>query len=175
MQGFDPDATVSVQSITGRPKARPVPQDAPMGGANMNLLPAVCRGCGAPVPPDKRFCPRCGTPVDRTPPPHPDRPVKYCLGCGAPLTPGKKFCARCGKPTSPSRLVDSPEPENGATPPAGPALCKYCGAPIKPGKKFCSVCGSPAAEQPAEKTCSYCGTKITDGKAFCPLCGMPVK
>lgn len=50
---------------------------------------AGCRGCGAPVAHDARFCPACGvaTALAR----------QGLCGCGEPTPAGARFCGACGR------------------------------------------------------------------------------
>lgn len=63
-----------------------------------------CRQCGNALDLNARFCPACGTPVER------------CVNCGSVLLADALFCAECGTPTgqqqmseqSPDDLFDAP-------------------------------------------------------------------
>ncbi|HTY71834.1 MAG TPA: adenylate/guanylate cyclase domain-containing protein [Actinomycetes bacterium] len=46
----------------------------------------TCSHCAAEIRPSDRFCPECGTPVER---------LRYCPECGTPAERGR-FCASCG-------------------------------------------------------------------------------
>ena len=46
-----------------------------------------CAACAAPLPPEARFCPECGTSVTGS-----------CASCGHPLGAGHRFCSACGTP-----------------------------------------------------------------------------
>jgi len=66
------------------------------------------------MPPDIRFCPRCGAPA----------PLRaFCGDCGAELPAGTRFCARCGTPAA--AFVPDPAPGTGhssaATAPSPPS------------------------------------------------------
>ena len=45
-----------------------------------------CPRCGAPVEPDARFCPQCGTAMGSA-----------CPSCKATVSSGDRFCASCGR------------------------------------------------------------------------------
>jgi hypothetical protein len=52
-------------------------------------LTVACWNCGQPVPPDRKFCGRCGSPREK--------PVAtICSNCGRENPVGKKFCGQCG-------------------------------------------------------------------------------
>ncbi len=70
-----------------------------------------CRGCGAVLRREMRFCPQCGIPA-----------LKRCPACGAlrPI-PDARFCTACGRPMEP--------------------ICPACGAPSAADSQFCSACG----------------------------------
>lgn len=53
----------------------------------VSAQPKACARCQAPMAPEARFCPQCGTSAV---------PIG-CSGCGAALQPGAKFCGQCGK------------------------------------------------------------------------------
>lgn len=72
----------------GAPGVRPAPM--PQATATMS-----CRHCGNALDLDARFCPTCGTPVER------------CANCNAALLPDALFCAECGTPTSQQAEGDS--------------------------------------------------------------------
>ena len=44
-----------------------------------------CPKCGANVPPNSKFCPECGSPMER-----------HCSQCGAKISGSEKFCPQCG-------------------------------------------------------------------------------
>lgn len=48
---------------------------------------AHCAGCGEALPAGARFCPGCGSKVERS---------RFCTECGAEISAGAKFCPSCG-------------------------------------------------------------------------------
>lgn len=65
------------------------------GAAGVNPAPSpatiatiTCRQCGKALGSDSRFCPSCGTVVER------------CTNCGSVLLANALFCAECGTPTA---------------------------------------------------------------------------
>lgn len=58
---------------------------APMPQAKATM---PCRRCGNALDLDARFCPSCGTPVER------------CVNCGEALPTDALFCAECGTPVA---------------------------------------------------------------------------
>jgi predicted amidophosphoribosyltransferase len=48
---------------------------------------ATCPQCEAPLAPNAKFCPECGTKI---------KGERHCTECGAKLADGAKFCAECG-------------------------------------------------------------------------------
>ena len=48
---------------------------------------STCPNCNAPLAPNAKFCPECGTKIQEK---------KFCAECGAALSPGVKFCPECG-------------------------------------------------------------------------------
>lgn len=77
-----------------------------------------CSNCNAEIADNVKFCPKCGTKVERI------ELIKKCPNCGEPLKDGAKFCAKCGVKV---------EKEN---------KCSQCGTELKVGAKFCPVCGT---------------------------------
>ena len=67
------------------PPAQPAAPAAPAPAAT-----AACGNCQAAVTVGSKFCPECGTPMQ-----------KHCTNCNASLSATAKFCAECGTPTSP--------------------------------------------------------------------------
>jgi membrane protease subunit (stomatin/prohibitin family) len=65
------------------PAAQAPVQDAAPGTAE-------CGNCHAQVQQGAKFCPECGTALQR-----------HCTNCNASLPAGAKFCAECGTPTAP--------------------------------------------------------------------------
>ena len=49
----------------------------------------VCSQCGGSAPDGARFCPQCGSSLERT-----------CTACGSSLVAGARFCAQCGTPVA---------------------------------------------------------------------------
>ena len=47
----------------------------------------TCSSCGAPNPPEQKFCGDCGTSLGTA-----------CASCGMQAPPGQKFCGECGAP-----------------------------------------------------------------------------
>src|SRR6187402_3908145 len=87
----------SVKARTGRGDSRMARHRAStdIGGYASGLAGVIeehchmtCSSCGAAAPPNARFCPACGNPLQAS-----------CRQCGSPLLPGAKFCADCGSPT----------------------------------------------------------------------------
>lgn len=74
--------------ICGAAGARPAAPPQP-------LATMPCRQCGDALRLDARFCPSCGTPVER------------CANCGEALPADALFCAECGTPTSQQAKSDS--------------------------------------------------------------------
>lgn len=60
-------------------------QPAPVPQARATM---PCRRCGNALNLDARFCPSCGTPVER------------CVNCGEALPADALFCAECGTPVA---------------------------------------------------------------------------
>jgi tetratricopeptide (TPR) repeat protein len=52
-------------------------------------LTVPCWNCGSPLPPDRRFCGRCGSPREKP-------VVVVCAICSHENPPGKRFCGKCG-------------------------------------------------------------------------------
>jgi hypothetical protein len=55
---------------------------------------AVCRKCGSPLKPGKKFCGVCGAPIKQSSTAIPENHT--CPKCGNGLKPGVKFCSHCG-------------------------------------------------------------------------------
>ena len=76
---------------------------------------AECVSCGKPLSDISRFCPHCGTTVEKAPEPA-AAPAsatwgepETCRSCGAPLIAGDAFCGDCGTPmTSTAAAVRRP-------------------------------------------------------------------
>jgi len=79
----------------------------------------ACPECSAAIPPNARFCPRCG---------HQLLIFRQCVGCGKNLTPAARFCSRCGQPA---------ETEG----PPTARICKRCRAENLNDAVFCNACG----------------------------------
>ena len=92
----------------------PSAQQAGMAGGGMAMK--ACVSCGAQIPADAGFCPKCGKPQQAA--------GKTCPKCGATVPADAGFCPKCGQSM------------------AG-ALCQKCGAALEPGVKFCPKCGQP--------------------------------
>jgi membrane protease subunit (stomatin/prohibitin family) len=73
--------------------APPPPPQAPVQDAvpaPATPATAECGNCHAQVQQGAKFCPECGTALQ-----------KHCTNCNASLPSGAKFCAECGTPASP--------------------------------------------------------------------------
>jgi len=89
----------------------------------------ICRGCGAAIRADARFCTVCGLAV----PPAPPTPVAACARCGSAGKPDDLFCTTCGAPLAPApAMPTAPAPIVAMSPtlsvPSGPAIL-----PSRPG------------------------------------------
>ena len=77
-----------------------------------------CINCGSELPPNSKFCERCGTMVKtETPTGKNYRTKKFCEQCGAELKPGFMFCGKCGAPVKEDK---SPIPTPGPVPEPDP-------------------------------------------------------
>ena len=87
-----------------------------LGQLNISQSEARCAKCGAPLPPNAKFCFECGEKVI------PDLPANMivCPNCGNTVVKGK-FCPECGH-----KFV---------------TICSKCGKELIPGAKFCLECG----------------------------------
>ena len=65
-----------------------------------------CPVCFKDVPPGKKFCIHCGSPLPK---------VRYCTKCGAPIEGNAKFCRSCGTLISPQTFDDSSVNEDKVT------------------------------------------------------------
>jgi len=72
----------------GQGYAPPAPPAAPAAPAP--AATTACGNCQSAVTVGAKFCPECGTPMQ-----------KHCTNCNASLSATAKFCAECGTPTSP--------------------------------------------------------------------------
>jgi membrane protease subunit (stomatin/prohibitin family) len=71
------------------PAQAPAPAPtAPAGTAPAGMT--ECGNCHSPVQVGSKFCPECGTAMQ-----------KHCTNCNASLAPTAKFCAECGTPANP--------------------------------------------------------------------------
>ena len=60
----------------------------------------ICRGCGAVLEADARFCIKCGMRVEEEKAESPQMPgtgQKHCKYCGAQLPESAMFCNKCGE------------------------------------------------------------------------------
>ena len=83
----------------------------------MAATPAVesCAKCGANVPAGSKFCPECGSKIERE-----QKEEIICPSCGQSVAKGK-FCPECGQ-----KLENT---------------CPKCGNTLAAGAKFCPECG----------------------------------
>jgi RNA polymerase subunit RPABC4/transcription elongation factor Spt4 len=115
----------------------------------------ACPQCGAPVPANAEFCPKCGAqqkppaPAAQAPPPstptasaqpaysQPATVVRLrCPQCKAILPSDAEFCSSCGvKFKRPAQVPTG----------SGQRFCPSCGAETKPGARFCPICGQTMA------------------------------
>ncbi len=69
-------------------------QSAPESPAQKSEMPTdagrVCDACRSRVPPNARFCGRCGAPVA-------EAERVFCTACGKPLKASARFCRFCGQ------------------------------------------------------------------------------
>ena len=76
-----------------------------------------CPDCSQSIPPESRFCPRCGAQ---------QVVLDKCAECDKNLPPGAKFCPRCGAPVQTE---------------AHSKICPHCQAENLPSAVFCNQCG----------------------------------
>ena len=91
-----------------------------LSGAAAQPSPSQCPHCGATLPSESAFCPKCGQSLLEK---------RVCRFCGAPLPPESAFCPHCGKKQA--------------------ETCAACGAEMDAGGKFCPRCGAPRKEEEA--------------------------
>ncbi len=116
------------------PEAAPVVQAAPV--PRTASYGHVCPKCQIELPPEAKFCPRCGGSAQDIAPPAVAGPA--CVQCGSGLPPGADFCPVCGrKVESPARETETP----------AELLCKQCGNPLPPTAVFCGRCGAQVQSQ----------------------------
>ncbi len=84
-------------------------------------LTVPCWRCGNPVPPERRFCGKCGAPREK-----PVQLTWTCWQCGTQVPTRRKFCGKCGAPREKPPTV----------------TCPQCGRENSPDRKFCTVCGT---------------------------------
>lgn len=53
-----------------------------------------CKSCGKTFGDHSKFCPYCGTPLEKE-----EQPI-FCSKCGSQLNDGAKFCRKCGAPVN---------------------------------------------------------------------------
>jgi hypothetical protein len=84
-------------------------------------LTILCWRCGTPVPPERKFCGKCGAPREQ-----PATLIWTCWRCGSQVSAHRKFCGKCGAPR------EKPQP----------VTCPKCGRENPAGRKFCAGCGT---------------------------------
>jgi class 3 adenylate cyclase/tetratricopeptide (TPR) repeat protein len=72
--------------------------------------PTACERCGAPNPPEARFCGSCGAGLERLSP---------CPGCGSENPTGQRFCNSCGRELAAPPPAAAPAAKETATPLGG--------------------------------------------------------
>lgn len=94
------------------------------------LTAMYCKNCGSQVSESKKFCTKCGTPIQPIQPTTPANNI--CINCGNEIRLGKQFCSHCG--TSVNIAQSTPiSPSN---------VCPICRYNNDIDKKFCIKCGS---------------------------------
>lgn len=78
-----------------------------------------CPSCGSENPPEMKFCTKCGTKLEGSPPA--TDLTGFCPQCGSQVSPETQFCGHCG-----AKFVN---------------VCPQCGSETTPGTRFCSQCG----------------------------------
>ena len=69
-------------------------RDAPQLLATVRgKLTIPCWRCGHPVPPERKFCGKCGAPREK-----PTQLTWTCWRCGEQVAASRKFCGKCGAP-----------------------------------------------------------------------------
>ena len=94
---YPPNTQTQPQYQPQQAPAPPAPQIQVPAPTQVQNTARVCKGCGAIVPENLKFCGACGTKYEiPTPPPAPipSAPL-FCGECGAKTT-GTKFCTTCG-------------------------------------------------------------------------------
>ena len=153
----------------------PVPPVRPYGGGNMQSMGSqigsqfksavqdmgnsikntaqsampTCKNCGAPVPPGKNYCKRCGYPVNGPAPQNPPFGGMGSVPPAAPEPPVNPQTQQVSQSVNPpvQELEVEIEPTVKEIPPVAEPVqekpvCPNCGGSIKPGDKFCINCGS---------------------------------
>jgi hypothetical protein len=136
----------------------PPPAAAPLATRS---APVKCSACGAQVPPEEDFCPKCGQGVGG------GASAELCEECGGTLASGA--CPSCGAGAAGERAAEAPpkplkppvqtdggdavrgpvagkQPAPAPRPTPGPLpSCPACESSVPAGTKFCDVCGEPVA------------------------------
>jgi len=88
------NAEKEVINLDAPAKAAPTPPTKPQAAVGASGATS-CWKCGATLPPDAKFCGRCGMPQAAHP-----AASGVCPKCGAGLKPDAKFCGSCGAPVA---------------------------------------------------------------------------
>jgi len=136
----------------------------------------VCSECSSQLPPNVKFCTKCGESVDnKKVESNPENTSTNCV-CGNMVSPMAKFCTVCGMKMN--RAETKPEPETRDL----HVKCQ-CGEILTDEIVFCPSCGTgrhkevlkpePSVQlSPKPKICE-CGQTLEPEHRFCTGCGKP--
>lgn len=107
-----------------------------------------CTTCGHELRDGAKFCPACGSQVDRNTSKTGEVRCPYCRGM---IKVGSHFCPKCGSliVTKVNHGEPKPEADNGSEPAAeakltleGQTICPLCKREVQKGLRSCSYCGN---------------------------------
>ena len=118
----------------------------------------LCVSCNEPlIPPDTKFCSKCGAPQPRPQP---------CIVCKTLLPGNSPYCSKCGECQSHPKWQE-------------PSVkwCVYCKTQLPPDATYCTKCSKPqmtSSQEPVKSTsCILCKRSLKGTPQNCRFCSAP--